>query len=361
MGKCAGTLLIVDDLPANLSVLSEYLTEKGFKVLVANDGESGIEKAQYANPDLILLDVMMPGISGFDACEKLKSLEKTKNIPIIFMTSLSDTPYTIKAFELGAVDYVTKPIVQEEVFVRVRAQIQLCHLQRDLQLKNLELEAFSRTVAHDLKTPLSHIIGYSEELLDTLESQLDERSCQFLNSIFKAGNRMTKIINELLMLARTTKEDVETSVLDMHLIVTQAIQRTQRDCEVNGCAIEVAKDWPEVVGYASWVEQIWVNYLSNALKYGGDPPHISVGFDKLQDSYKFWVRDNGQGMDKAQCAKIFTPFTRLQQNQAEGHGLGLSIVQSITEKLNGEVGVESVVGQGSVFYFTLPMLEEDIA
>ena len=134
------TLLIIDDMPENVMVLLHFLTNKGFTVLVAQDGEEGIETAEYTNPDLILLDVMMPGIDGFEVCDKLKSSDKLKDIPIIFMTALSDTVDKVKGFSLGAADYITKPIQQEEVLARIKTHIKLRKLQLQLQEQNQYLQ-----------------------------------------------------------------------------------------------------------------------------------------------------------------------------------------------------------------------------
>jgi DNA-binding response OmpR family regulator len=134
------TLLIVDDIPTNVSILAHFLKTAGFKVLIAQNGKRAIQNAEYAQPDLILMDIMMPEMNGFDACRILKSQEKTQEIPIIFMTALTDTVDKLKGFELGAADYITKPIQQEEVLARVKSHIKICKLQRQLQVQNQQLQ-----------------------------------------------------------------------------------------------------------------------------------------------------------------------------------------------------------------------------
>ena len=154
------TLLIVDDVPENIRVLYEFLTAHSFKVLVAEDGENALEKAIYANPNLILLNIIMPGMDGFETCYHLKNNEKTKDIPVIFMTALSDTDDKVRGFKMGAVDYVTKPFQQEEILARINTHLTIRRLQKELQHQNAELDAFGHTVAHDLKSPLSSVIAY---------------------------------------------------------------------------------------------------------------------------------------------------------------------------------------------------------
>ncbi len=349
------TLLIVDDIPANVSVLFDFLSASGFKVLVAQDGESALQKAHYAQPSLILLDVMMPGIDGFETCRRLKNDPKTQDIPVIFMTALADTENKVKGFELGAVDYVTKPIQQEEVLARVNTHLTIRKLQKELQTQNDELDAFAHTVAHDLKNPLNAVLGFAEMLGENAADHLDAESLEYLEGLQTASRKMVDIIESLLLLAGVSKQQVEKQPLDMLNIVQQAQQRLAFMTQKYEAAIILPDRWPVAIGYAPWVEEIWANYINNGMKYGGKPPRLELGATKVANKIRFWVHDNGEGLTKEQQAILFTPFTRLNQHRVKGHGLGLSIVQRIAEKLGGQVGVESEVGKGSTFYFTLPV------
>lgn len=367
------TLLIVDDIPANINMLLEFLTQSGFKVLVAKEGQAAIRKAQYAQPDLIMLDVMMPGMDGFEVCKILKCQPETQEIPIIFMTALSDTVDKLKGFSLGAIDYITKPIQQEEVLARINTHLKLRQLQQqletevkirqeyaiELEKRNTELNTFARTVAHDLKNPLHGIVNLSGLLLDQYATNpvLEADAINYLQLIEQAGQEMFNTIEALLLLAGLAEQNtIETQSLDMASIINNVIEKRLvymlRDFQAQ---IDLATTWPIAKGYAPWVEEIWANYLSNALKYGGQPPQLKLGADFQADGMvRFWIRDNGPGLSLEAQAKLFTPFTRLHQSRAEGHGLGLAIVQQIIEKLGGQVGVDSVEGQGSTFYFLLP-------
>ncbi|MFK5969274.1 MAG: hybrid sensor histidine kinase/response regulator [Candidatus Marithrix sp.] len=353
------TLLIVDDIPANISVLTNFLKSVGFKILIAQNGKRAIQKAEYAAPDLILLDVMMPEMDGFEACRILKSQDRTKDIPIIFMTALADTVDKIKGFELGAADYITKPIQHEEVLARVNTHLNIYKLQQHLQICNLQLDAFSRTVAHDLKNPLNTIIGYADELVEICseEDLLNADLRSQLDLVAKSGHKMEDIINSLLLFARTTKDEtIEKQPLNMAKIIQQVQERLVYAIKSSKAEIIVVNEFPTVNSYAPWVEEIWANYISNGIKYAGYPPKLELGADILEDDNMicFWVQDNGQGLSEEDQAKLFTPFTRLHQERAEGHGLGLSIVRQIVERLDGKVGVNSEIGQGSKFYFVLP-------
>ncbi len=366
-----GAILVVDDNPVNLRLLMDYLEVTGFEVLAAENGEVMLELLHHVTPDIILLDVMMPGMDGFETCRCLKDDPKTKEIPVIFMTALSDTADKVRGFKIGAVDYITKPIQYEEVLARVETHLALQNMQKQLRhmnekllaannalkTSNKELDSFAHMVAHDLNNPLGVVLGNSELL--ECELILPEKSKQSLNTITKAAYKMRNIIEALLLLAGVRKAEVILEQLDMAKIVTDAHQTLVNMIEEHQAQIDLPSDWPIVAGYALWIEEVWVNYLSNGIKYGGQPPHLQLGATVQADNtVQFWVQDNGPGLTPEEQAQLFVPFTRLTELRTDGHGLGLSIVQRIMQKLGGQVGVESEVGQGSRFSFTLPSRKE---
>ncbi|MDX1520863.1 MAG: PAS domain-containing sensor histidine kinase [Anaerolineae bacterium] len=219
-----------------------------------------------------------------------------------------------------------------------------------------ELDAFARTVAHDLKTPLTGIVGTASFLQSFNDALSTEKRLEMVNLIVQSGEKMTNIIEELLLLAQMRDKKIDVYPLDMGQIVSETKQRLNHMFNEHNATIVVPDHWPKALGYAPWIEEVWANYISNALKYGGRPPYIEVGADPTDNgSVRFWVRDNGPGLSPEEQAKLFTEFTQLSKVRADGHGLGLSIVQRIVERLDGTVGVESAVGVGSKFSFTLPM------
>jgi two-component system sensor histidine kinase/response regulator len=363
-------ILIVGDT-TNIGVLFDYLRGFGFRVLAVDDGESALEIAEHARPDIILLDVMLPGMDGFETCQRLKERETTQNIPVIFITALANTIDKVRGFALGAVDYVTKPIQSEEVLARVRTHLTIQNLQRRLEEKNArlqeeiaereklieEMDAFAHMVAHDLKNPLGVSMNYGRFLNKYCKEMGVEELQKYSQRIVRSGQKMNDIIEALLLLASVRKEEVKLQPLDMARIVTEAQSRLAHMIGQYQAEIILPADWPTAMGYGPWVEEIWANYLSNGIKYGGQPPRVELGATpQANGMLQFWVRDNGDGLTPEDQARVFIPFTRLDQDRAEGHGLGLSIVQRIVEKLGGEVGVKSdgVPGQGSIFSFTLP-------
>jgi two-component system sensor histidine kinase/response regulator len=242
-----------------------------------------------------------------------------------------------------------------DVTERRQAEEALKQYAADLAVRNEDLDTFAHTVAHDLKNPLGNIIGFTEWLQARPQMSEDDRQ-DYLDVIARNAAKMAAIIDELLLLARVRKGDVELAPLDMERIVGEVMQRLSF-VSAKACAVIHAPDrWPIALGHAPWVEEVWVNYLSNAIKYGGAPPHIELGCDlDSTEMIRFWVHDDGPGIPPEVQAQLFAPFTQLSKVRATGSGLGLSIVRQIVEKMGGTVGVKSEPGRGSTFSFTLPM------
>jgi PAS domain S-box-containing protein len=271
-----------------------------------------------------------------------------------------------------------------DITERKRAEAALRESHAELQTRNEELNVFAHMVAHDLINPLSTMLGYAEMLTETYGTLTAEAILKALDSISRNGRKAANIIESLLMLASVRKQDVQAVPLDMARIVAEAVPRLADSIQDSGADIRIpdCARWPVALGHAPWVEEIWVNYLSNAIKYGGPRPRIDLDAARLPPLsatarergqgggfipplsatgegqgggfIRFSVRDYGPGLTPEQQERLFAPFERLGQTRVEGHGLGLSIVRRIAEKLGGQVGVDSAPGHGSTFYFTLP-------
>lgn len=226
----------------------------------------------------------------------------------------------------------------------------------DLQHRNEDLDAFAHTVAHDLQNPLTSILGFSDLLVREGHRLNGETQIEILQMLHKSVEKMRAIVHELLLLATVSKSNVTMVPLDMQQITQAALDRVAHMLLDREAEIILPESWPLALGHPPWVEELWENYLSNAIKYGGDPLHIELGgIVEPNDTVRFWVKDNGHGVRLEDQARLFEPFTKLGDwTASSGHGLGLSIVRRITEKLNGSVRVESKLGEGSVFSFTLP-------
>ena len=277
-------------------------------------------------------------------------------IYIVFLTSPVIISLIIRMGVKQRWDVFLNQQTIQEINVQLQGQKAALEEANDLLAKrNEELDAFAHTVAHDLKNPLTIVVGYAEVVRDDMLEDDDSRWLEYINQIIAAGRRGNMIIQELLLLAAVRKEDIELESLDMGVIVAQALERLSHHIEANAVEVVQAEQWPVVMGYPGWVEEVWVNYISNAIKYGGRPCRVELTVEARPDGWvRFGVQDNGAGLSLKEQAVLFTEFTRLDKLRAKGHGLGLSIVQRIMEKLNGRVGIESEVGQGSTFYFELP-------
>lgn len=227
----------------------------------------------------------------------------------------------------------------------------------ELQVRNEELDAFAHTVAHDLKTPLSLVMGFGEMLRDSFDVLQADEIDMYLNHIIDNSMRMNHIIEALLLLSGVRgMRTVQVQAVDMEMIIHEVLNRLDFTLKQNNTILTLPTEWPAVLGYGPWIEEIWYNYILNGVKYGGQPPILQLGFDPPSSGrVRFWVQDNGRGLT-VEPSDLFKPLVRgANTGGRTGHGLGLSIVKRIVERLEGTVGVESVPQNGSRFYFTLPL------
>jgi PAS domain S-box-containing protein len=258
---------------------------------------------------------------------------------------------------VAGADYVN--VYGLDITKRRQAEEALRRYTAELEARNEELDAFAHTAAHDLKNPLGLVIGYADILaMDYLELQPEDAE-EYIREVARNGRRMGRIIDEMLLLAGVRQVKVEIEPVDMEGVARESLQRLVDMIEEYQAEVVLPGSWPMALGYAPWIEEVWVNYVNNAIKYGGRPPRVELGAQELPDGrVRFWVGDNGPGLSAKEQGRLFRPFTRLDQAHTKGHGLGLSIVRRIVEKLGGQVGVESEEGKGSVFSFTLPGVPE---
>lgn len=554
------TVLVIDDDIDIINLMVSILASSDYQVLFASDAGKGLLIARQERPDIVLLDIMMPEMDGFDVVAELKAHPDTEHIPVIFTSPLSGLESKVKAFDMGGVDYIAMPFHPAEAIARIKTHISLqkaqnelyqkngelskeietrkqaeaqlerrvqdllflntvtenvtratelekvldvvaasltelfsadstsisiydfeaqqrkvvsiyapyneqvrdfigyvaplsrdrinsdliktgetfaistphederfdegfkalmidrgitavlvtplfsraevigsihistsedgrCFSDREITLaqtvagqvagilevlrlleqeqeqrelverRNQELDAFAHSVAHDLKSPIALAASVAEHINlyvgDNGVEDLGEMAALLERTCFKSAN----IVDELLLLSGVRKQDVQVAEIDMKAVIEESLLRLEHVMkEYDDVRVLVANDWPTAVGYAPWIEEVWVNYISNALKYGGRPPRVRVGSTvQTNGEIRFWVRDNGGGVPEASRDHLFTEFSRLGQVQKiEGHGLGLSIVRRIMDKLNGRVGYRQLSKGGSEFYFVLP-------
>lgn len=352
------TILIVDDTPANISVLVDALAGTGLHLLVAEDGEDALEQTVRTVPDLILLDVMMPGIDGFETCRRLKARPTTRDIPVIFMTALHETAEKVKAFGAGAVDYITKPIQHEEAIARIQAHLTLRRLRRELE-GELELrERFMRIAAHDLRNPLCLIL-MSGELAKRkgVEGPLTE----YLDNINVSARQMRRIIDTFLSGPRGPDDARGVpGKTDLNLIAAAVVAQNRPAAERKQIGLEVEPDrgLPLALGDTGYAYQALTNYLTNAIKFLPAGGRIVVTTTAGEMNVRCAVTDNGPGVPVAERDRLFTEHARLSNRPTGGEestGLGLSIVKQLVESEGGRVGADFPETGGAVFWFELPI------
>ncbi len=387
------TVLAIDDNPINLDVLFQLLQQAGYKVLVARDGERGLKKLDYAAIDLILLDVMMPVMDGFEVCARLKAKPQYQDIPVIFMTALSDSVEKVKGFELGAADYITKPFDKDETLARIKTHIHLYHLKQCLNEKNQALEEknqslenmmqalnkakqaaeeanqlksrFLANMSHELRTPMNAIIGYSEMLKeDAEEEETNNELTDDLSRINASGKHLLALINDVLDYSKIEagKMELYRQRFPIDTMLKEVVATTQAliDKNHNQFSLEIAADLGEMYADETKLRQIIINLISNASKFAQDK--VIVCKAKLieieqQTWVQFSVKDFGVGMSEAQQTKLFQAFSQTDASIASqygGTGLGLNISKRYTEMMQGQIQVKSKLGEGSCFYVQIP-------
>jgi two-component system, sensor histidine kinase and response regulator len=289
-------------------------------------------------------------------------VRSSATVPLLAQGELIGT-FQLGAAETGAYGSEPLEIIQEVAgslalaIHHARVLRQVAQHAAELQERTEELNAFAHTVAHEIQNPLALIIGFTDLLLDETDPLPEPALRRSHQTIFRTAAKMNDMVREMLLLAAVRTQDVPCEPLDMAPLVDSACRRLVRLVDETHAEILQPTAWPAAKGYGPWIEQVWANYLSNALKYGGRPARVELGAHVEPDGWvRFWVHDNGLGILPEVQPQLFAPFTRLGQVRAEGQGLGLSIVRRIVEKLGGQVAVESsgVPGQGSTFSFTLP-------
>lgn len=362
------TILIVDDKLENIEILIRVLERVGFELLVARNGHEVFEVLQHASPNIILLDVMMPDMNGFEVCRRLKADERTRDIPVIFLSALIEHTDKLRGFELGAVDYITKPFQHEEVLARVKTHLTIRDLQTrlqdanqslrqrtdELETTNKELRNFAYIVSHDLKAPLRGISQLSTWLIQDYGEALPQEGKELLDLLIDRVKRMDRLIDGILAYSRAGRPSETVEEIDLNLLLSEIVKSLMPPASIQ---VIYDNSLPILHGNTTQIAQVFQNLLSNAIKFMDKPEgRIRVGCAEDGEYWRFWIADNGPGIEVQHHERIFQIFQTLRgtSGESENSGVGLSIVKKVIETHGGKIWVESTPGAGSTFWFTLP-------
>jgi len=377
-------ILLVDDQPANLVALEAMLEDLGQNLVRAESGREALKRLLSDDFAVILLDVKMPEMDGFETAELIRQRDRSRHTPILFLTA-ADTSQTqaVRGYAVGAVDYLIKPVVPEFVRSKVAVFVELAkknellrrqaallaqseqaalelaetraELVRDLEHKNRELESFSYAVSHDLRAPLRRIDSFSRAILESQGRRLDDEGRKFLSRVREASQQMAQLIDDVLYLSRVTRSELRDQDVDLSEVAELVVSRLKEGQPNRRMEVKI-RPGVVVTGDGQLLKIALENLLQNAWKFTGHQaePRIEFGVTQTSGEPTYFIRDNGAGFEMTYAARLFGPFQRLHsQQEFPGNGIGLATVQRIIHRHGGKVWAEGLVGQGATFYFTL--------
>jgi two-component system, sensor histidine kinase and response regulator len=380
-------ILIVDDTPGKLLAHEVVLTELGETVLKVSSGREALELLLKEDIAVILLDVNMPEMDGFETAALIRQRPKYEHTPIIFVTAYNTTEIDrLKGYNIGAADYLFLPVIPGVLKAKVRVFVDLARqrqiiekqaqalaaqneqqesqiqtiqdLNERLKAANEELEAFSYSISHDLRSPLRAMQGYAHALEEDYRDKLDAQAAEYLRRISKAATRMDILIQEVLTYSRLAKVDIQIGSVNLDTLL-QEIIRDSRSLHQSKARVSVQSPLHTVAGHAACLTQCLANLLENSAKFvpPGKIPEISIRSEWRPPWVRVWVEDNGIGIDPSHHARIFQMFSRVHSSASpyEGTGMGLTIAKKAVERMGGNLGVESSLGMGSRFWIELPL------
>ncbi|MEL7833319.1 hybrid sensor histidine kinase/response regulator [Fodinibius sp. Rm-B-1B1-1] len=360
-------ILIADDIPKNIQLLGKVLDNNGYQVVAVTEGDRVLDTAKKHNPDLILLDIMMPEKSGYEVCKELQANEELSEIPIIFLTARSDEEDIIKGLNLGGSDYVTKPFNSGELLARIDTHLSLKEARDQIVEQREELQQLSETkdklysiIAHDLKGALFGISGIAEILEDDLKQQdVDEEIKDNIALIHQSAHSANQLLENLLVWTRMQTDLLEINEARFSLsdCIRECIELYDVQAREKQIQFEFESEAIMVHADREMISTVFRNLISNAIKFSNAGDTIHIKADSTNGTRKVTVRDEGVGMTEEVRQNIFNPGDRPKREGTErekGTGLGLLLCKEFVERHNGEISVESEPDEGTVFRITLP-------
>ncbi len=360
-------VLIVDDNTTNIQVVGTHLKRLKVDISVATNGFLALEVVEKTCPDLILLDIMMPEMDGFEVKQKLLENDSTKNIPVIFLTAKISTEDILRAFELGAVDYITKPFRAPELLARVKTQLNIKHYHETLEKQKVQLfklnqdkSEFLSIAAHDLKNPINTITMLGKILRDTDDLSKEEIK-EFADDLITSSSNMFKLITELLDINAIEEGQIALNrdAVDLDSSIKEAIMNYKIYAEEKNITLTYhnISDYKYAYADENAVSQIIDNLVSNAIKYSPFDKQIVITLENEAQWISISIKDEGMGFTEIDKEKLFKKFTKLSTrptNNENSTGLGLSIVKKYVDSMDGVISLNSKHGQGAEFIVQLP-------
>lgn len=383
-------ILVVDDNPAGVDLMRAQLDGEGYSIDSAGDGEQALEKVSETTPDLVILDIMLPKMSGFEVCKRIKGNEATRSIPVIMVTALNDMESRAKGITAGADEFLSRPVDRSELLARVKSLLRISRLHNELaeesrtaresdeklemqqkvlksmsaqlmQASHLKYE-FIVNMSHSLRTPLNVIIGFSEMLQDELVGDLNDKQSKYVSNIRESGTELHRLIANIvdvfkLDTGKVALETTEFMLKDTIDSVLAAYESTARDNRIE-VIVEVAPEVSRICADPQKLSTVLDNLLSNAFKFTPSGGTVSVTAEECDGMVQICVADSGIGLRPEDCERVFSEFYRVPDTGAAGgagSGLGLAISRKLVLMHGGDIRAESEKGAGARFIFTLPL------
>jgi two-component system sensor histidine kinase/response regulator len=361
-----GVVLVVDDLPRNVQLVGSILTRKGYEVLFATSGEAALERLNARLPDLVLLDLMMPGMDGLEVCRRIKKDPRTLHLPVIFLTAANESDLAAKALTEGAVDFISKPFNTAELLARVRTHVDLKRTRDELERIISQKNELMSAVAHDLKNPISSVRFSAFMLRDEGLKAPDPRA-ELVDTILDSCDGLLKFIQDRLErdAAESKLSQLQLEAVDVEEIIGQIIRQNLATAHAKQQSLTCANDLtglPPVRADFHALGQVLGNLVSNAIKFSlpGTSVRIEAALEQgTMDRMRITVHDQGPGLTVADCKDLFKPYQRLSARPTGGEsstGLGLSIAHDMITEMGGTIDFHSEVGRGASFWITLPVV-----
>lgn len=383
-------VLVIDDSLVNLAFLGDILEKHNFDIVLANSGERGIAIAKQSHPDIVLLDVVMPGWDGYETCQRLKQEPELEKIPVLFLSALGTTENKVRALQAGGVDYISKPFQREELLARVQTHVELAYLRKNLErevanktesiqslFEALQLayekaqqasilkSQFLRNISHEFRTPMNIVLGMLDMLME--DTELTEEQRHYADSAMSAGKQLMDILTNMLNFSQQFSNELKQNITDFELqeIIDSILKGLAARAKAKGLQVTteiVPQLCTNLRGNGDYIHKILSKLIDNAIKFTMQGEVVIRVFELSPCNNKRWIRfevsDTGIGIAPEEQIHLFNTFYQVDGSSTrlyQGMGMGLAVAKMFTEQMGGQIGLESHLNQGSMFWFNIPL------